>query len=234
MILYVNGDSHAAAAEAVNSYGFAEDDPDLYHLGRRPHPDNLKVSWARLLADNLGRNLICDAEAASSNQRILRTTRDWLAGQTDLDSVLIIIQWSTWERQEWLINGQHWQVNASGIDHVPDSAQQRYRDFVCRIDWTECTDQAHQQIWQFHLELSQQNVAHIFFNGNSHFASVHQRHDWGTSYLTPYETNGTFDAILRNQRFRPVNPQSWHFGADAHCFWADFMLQYIMINQFVT
>ena len=45
MILYVNGDSHTAGAEAVNSHAFAEDDPALYHLGRLPHPENLEVSW---------------------------------------------------------------------------------------------------------------------------------------------------------------------------------------------
>ena len=44
MILYVNGDSHTAGAEAVNPYAFAEDDPNLTHLGRLPHPDNLAVS----------------------------------------------------------------------------------------------------------------------------------------------------------------------------------------------
>jgi len=41
MILYVNGDSHTAGAEAVNSHAFADDDPAYKHLGRLPHPDNL-------------------------------------------------------------------------------------------------------------------------------------------------------------------------------------------------
>ena len=43
MILYVNGDSHTAAAEAVNAHAFAEDDPNLGYLHRLPHPDNLAV-----------------------------------------------------------------------------------------------------------------------------------------------------------------------------------------------
>ena len=30
MILYVNGDSHTAAAEAVNPYAFAEDDGQYF------------------------------------------------------------------------------------------------------------------------------------------------------------------------------------------------------------
>jgi hypothetical protein len=50
MILYVNGDSHTAAAEAVTPHCFAQDEGDLYLLGRRPHPANLAVSWGQKLA----------------------------------------------------------------------------------------------------------------------------------------------------------------------------------------
>jgi hypothetical protein len=54
VILYVNGDSHTAAAEAVNAHAFAEDDPYGNYLGRLPHPDNLSASWGRKLADHTG------------------------------------------------------------------------------------------------------------------------------------------------------------------------------------
>ena len=47
MILYVNGDSHTAAAEAVNPHAFAMDDRPLFYLGRAPHPDNVSVSWGK-------------------------------------------------------------------------------------------------------------------------------------------------------------------------------------------
>jgi hypothetical protein len=49
--LYVNGDSHTAAAEAVNPHAFAEDDPELNYLGRLPHPANLAVRWGKLLSE---------------------------------------------------------------------------------------------------------------------------------------------------------------------------------------
>ena len=41
MILYVNGDSHTAAAEAVNPHAWAMDDGELFYMGRAPHPANL-------------------------------------------------------------------------------------------------------------------------------------------------------------------------------------------------
>ena len=53
MILYVNGDSHTAGAEAVNPHAFAEDDPTYEHLKRLPHPDNLAVSWGKRLSTML-------------------------------------------------------------------------------------------------------------------------------------------------------------------------------------
>ena len=100
MMLYVNGDSHTAAAEAVNPHAFAEDDTALFYLGRSPHPANLAVSWGRLLSLTLKSAFRCDAESASSNSRIIRTTNQWLAdaGQ-DHPDLLVIIQWSTWERE---------------------------------------------------------------------------------------------------------------------------------------
>ena len=128
MILYVNGDSHTAAAEAVNAHAFAEDDPRYNYQGRLPHPDNLAASWGKKLSDAIKTAFVCDAESAASNTRIMRTTRQWLLeNPTAYRNSLVIIQWSTWERQEWLIDNVYYQVNASGIDVVPESHQQQYK-----------------------------------------------------------------------------------------------------------
>ena len=164
MILYVNGDSHTAGAEAVNTYAFAEDDPDLFYLGRSPHPENLEVSWGKTLSLALRAGFRCDAESASSNSRIIRTTRDWLAGGgAKHPNQLIIIQWSTWEREEWLHNGVYYQVGASGIDHVPPELQEKYRHFVVGTDWKLKTQQAHDEIWQFHQDLKKKKI-NIYFS----------------------------------------------------------------------
>ena len=174
MILYVNGDSHSAAAEAVNIHAFAEDDPQYFYLGRAPHPDNLSVSWGKLLSLTLRAGLHCAAESASSNARILRTTREWLATRQDLDELLVIIQWSTWEREEWYDEKfkQYFQVNASGQDMVPQELQEKYRQYIMGIDWEWKTQEAHDQIWQFHKELEAQGIKHIFFNGNTDFSKI--------------------------------------------------------------
>jgi hypothetical protein len=236
MILYVNGDSHTAAAEAVNPHAFAEDDSQFFYMGRVPHPGNLAVSWGRLLADTLKATFKCDAEAASSNIRILRTSREWLAGlDRDLSEILMIIQWSTWERQEWLIDGRYYQITSSGDDTVPESHRDRYREYILDVNWHECRQRAHADIWQFHQELQQKNIRHVFFNGNNHFGDIHpdQHHDWAGCYLAPYDGQRTYDQWLKNHSYQTVAPDSWHFGRDAHAAWCRFMLQYIVQNNLV-
>ena len=128
MILYTNGDSHTAAAECVNNHAFAEDDQQYWMMGRAPHPDNLAVSFSKLLSNRLSCGLVCDAESASSNDRIIRTTKQWMEKfEHELYRTFMIIQWSTWEREEWLIDGTYYQINASGTDHVPKSHEGKYK-----------------------------------------------------------------------------------------------------------
>lgn len=227
MKLYVNGDSHAAAAECVNSYSWAIDDPMYWGLSKQPHPDNERASFGCELANHLNAILYLDAQAGGSNQRVVRTTRNWLNQQDSIDDVFVIIQWSTWERQEWFYQGEWWQVNASGVDHVPEELQDQYREFVVGIDWQAVTESAHRIIWEFHKELKAQSIRHLFFNGNSHFGSIQHQRNWSNCYIAPYDPDYTFDHVLKNNGFGTVNPESWHFGPDAHCFWAEYLLQYI-------
>lgn len=237
MILYANGDSHTAAAEAVNPYAFAEDDPNLVYMGRVPHPANLAVSWGRLLADAAKATLKCDAESASSNDRIMRTTRAWLATTGYPPSeILMIIQWSTWERAEWLIEGTWYQINASGADHVPHSHHAQYQQFIAAVDWDRSSRHWHDRIWALHEELDQQGIRHIFFNGNTALERVPEsdRRDWGTAYISPYDPAQTWDQWLKSHGHDTVAPDSWHFGRAAHGAWSRFMLQYAIRNKLLT
>jgi len=235
MILYCNGDSHTAAAEAVNPHAFAEDDQGFFYMGRAPHPDNLAVSWGKLLSLSLRSGFHCGAESASSNARIMRTTREWLANHTSNNDVLVIIQWSTWEREEWIIDGVYYQINASGIDHVPVSHQQQYKEYIANINWQQRTESAHKEIWEFHKELQAQNIRHVFFNGNNDFSRIpdSQQKVWDMCYIAPYDPTMTFDYIIRKQGIDTVAPNSWHFGQEGHSFFHRFMLQYINIYNFI-
>lgn len=246
MIVYVNGDSHSAGAEIANPHCFAQDDPLYWALGRQPHPDNLKLSYGCLIANELGAILTCDAESAASNDRIMRTTWPRIesvqGGFVQEKPDLVIIGWSTWEREEWLHNNIHYQVTASGTDTVPRELQQRYREWV--VDQTHVTRERkllgwHDQIWRLHQALENKNIPHIFFNTYSDFANIRSRqittdttkvvpneHDWGLNYVGPYDSNLTYYNWCIQKGFKTVNGNSYHFGADAHQAWAEFLMQY--------
>jgi hypothetical protein len=246
MLLYVNGDSHAAGHGIITKAGWACDDPDFGHLGTLPHPHNEALSFGAQLCKITGWQRVNQSQSGGSNPRIIRTTRDWI--QRNLhkrDQIFVLIQWSTWEREEWLHDGVWYQVNASGQDHVPPELGDRYKQFVLDVDWTAANLRAHDQIWNFHKELEQLEIPHLFFNGNSHFGNTHevdgdivpiipqnQRPNWNSCYIGPYSRKTTYDQILRHEQFATVEPApGYHFGQDAHCFWAQYLLQYILDNQ---
>lgn len=222
MILYVNGDSHSAGAEAVNDYCFAEDDPFYYALGRIPHPDNERVSYGCNIANELFAILYCDAESASSNARIIRTTRKYL--ETN-NPDFVIIGWSTWEREEWLHDGVYWQINAGGIGHDwPKTVKEQYQNYIVNLNWHEKTREAHQQIHEFHIELLDSGVPHLFFNSYNNF-HTQEPVDWCDSYIDPYNPNMTYYQWLTDCGFR--SNSSYHFGPDAHRKWAEFLLPHV-------
>ena len=222
MIVYVNGDSHSAGAEAVNDYCFAKDDRVYYALGRAPHPDNERVSYGCNIANELYAILHCDAESASSNSRIMRTTRQYIRNEGTPD--IIIIGWATWEREEWLHDEVWWQVNAGGVGNDwPDTIKIQYQQYILDLDWAVAEQQAHENIYQFHQELTDLKIPHLFFNTFNHFNQAPK--DWGNNYLSPYDPNLTYYKWLTNQGFK--SKPSYHFGADAHKKWAEFLLPHL-------
>lgn len=222
MIVYVNGDSHSAGAEAANTYCFADDDPEYKDCGRKPHPDNLAVSYSKVIADNFNADLYCEAESASCNSRIIRTTREYLEKHTP---DLIIIGWSEWGRTEYLYQGRHWQIAGHGIGKDwPQELLNWHKEWIVNSNYHQQVIECHETIWQFHQEII--NIPHIFFNCFSAFTQVN-KYNWGNSYIGPYDDHLSYRSWLVDQGFNTVNSSSDHFGADAHQAWANFLQEYI-------
>lgn len=232
MILYINGDSHSAGAEIAGPWAFAEDDRKYGGLGRMPHPANLKLSYGQLLADKMGCEFRCEAESASSNHRIVRTT--WNTLLRDYVPDFIVIGWSTWERKEFhdKETGKVWQVNAGGVgDDWPQWLKDEYPKYVSEIDWEAEQRAAHEKIFQFHNHLTQSNIKHLFFNTFNHFDPwVVPTQEWNNCYINPYSKDGTYYEWCLKQGFKTVSKNSYHFGADAHTAWADYLYPKIIQN----
>lgn len=235
MILYVNGCSHSAGDDAAVNHSWACDDPELWTAGTEAHPANLAVSYGRRMADALGARLICQASSGGSNPRIIRTTKEWITQNPDLlRDTFMILQWTTWEREEWFHQGTWYQVNASGIDHVPNELQQRYRNYIISVDWQAKTQQAHEDIWAMHQYLKNLGIRHLMFSGHSTFSDIQTQQNWGTNYMHPYIREESYHNWLKNNGGCYARPESYHFDAKSHRLWARHVLQYMLDNQIVS
>jgi len=204
-VIYVNGDSHSAGAELVNNYCFAADDRRFVAWGSRAHPEAIPYTFGYKIAQALNQPFFMDAESASSNARILRTTLQFLDETKDKSKLFVIIGWASWEREEWEYQDGYIQITASGIDSVPQSMEEEYKEWV--IKQTPAEFARKKQLWrdrieQFSKDLDDQNIKHLFF------------------HISEYRE------YLAKQGYQTVNG-GWHFGIDAHTAWFKHLLPQI-------
>lgn len=234
MILYTNGDSHTAGAEAVNPFFFAEEDPKYINLKKQPHPDNLAVSWSTKLADHFGMELVCDAESGSSNHRILRTTRNFIdnfSKSNNRSELLVVIGWSGWIREEWLIDDEYYQINNTGVGHLPYDWNDKYKEYIANANEDKCVEFWNDQIYKFSLDLRRKGIKHIFFNCYQSLKNTkNPKLNW-KHYIEPYNDEGTYDSYLKSNDIKPK--QNYHYGEDGHKIWSNFLIDYIEENDII-
>jgi hypothetical protein len=161
----------------------------------------------------------------------MRTTREYLDNNVP---DLIMIGWTTWEREEWQHLGQYYNVNSSGHDPLPTDLQQLYKNWV--IEQTPATLFAksqywHNEIFKLHSELVQKNIRHVFFNCMYNFFQTDNQQDWAANFIGPYDNNSSYYWWLTQQGFQA---DSWyHFGADGHRAWATRLINYIQEHNIV-
>ena len=237
MILYVNGDSHGAGAELAcirNGVLLEFDDTQQYQPtqgSQNLQTECVKRSYGQLLANHLGAELVCEAESGGSNARTLRVTREYLKNnQPDL----LVIGWSPFEREEWWHNGVAYQVTGGGVKSVPAELADGYKQWVIDNS-TPSTINAktvalHQEIFDFHQELLDLDIPHVFFNTFNSFEFVTSMggtpFDWGNYFVEPYKESYTYCLWLKNQNYQTVSPSSMHFGPAGHRAWAEFLYQH--------
>jgi hypothetical protein len=191
------------------------------------------VAWATQLARTLKASLHMEAESASSNARILRTTRTWLdERKNSVEDKLVVIQWSTWEREEWEYQGQYYNVNSSGHDQLPDVLITKYKQWV--IEQTPETlvgksQHTHEKIYKLHCELTEKQIPHVFFNCMYNFFEITNQLNWNHSYIGPYENDASYYWYLKKRNFAADN--WYHYGEDGHKAWANFLIKYIEENK---
>jgi len=210
MMLYVNGDSH--------SYGSGVESPNKF---------------SDIVAQEFTYDIVNDATAGASNQRILRTTYDYLKSR---NPNLVLIGWSSWEREEWNHQEQYYNVNSSGHDELPDELQTYYKEWVTQQTQETLnikSQQWHNQIYQLHQELEQKNINHLFFNCMYNFFNIldNQKKDWNNCYIGPYDNDSSYYWYLHNQGY--ISDNWYHFGSDGHAAWARKLINYIKDHNII-
>lgn len=207
MILYVNGDSNSAGAEMLDK----------------------KQAWPVLLAQKLDCSLINVARSGASNDRILRTTQEFLANKPR--NVFVVIGWTSWEREEWIYHGNYYNVNASGHTQLPEAIMPDYKQWVTQQNDQERkfkSQQFHKKIYLLHQQLIQAHIPHLFFNALMPFQHE-ENQNWNDCYLGPYENDLSYYWYLKKQGFEPT-PHN-HYLETAQKFWADVLSNYIEKKQ---
>jgi len=217
-IVYVNGDSHSAGAGIINGYCFADEDPRYLAYGRRAHPEAIPHTYGYKISKTLNQGIFLEAESASSNDRILRTTKNFLEQTKDKSKIFLLIGWTSFEREEWK-HGEDWiQVTASGTDSVPEEFKEKYKDWVTTQTSKTLLEKSHEwhdKIYQFHKYLENLKIGHLFFNTYTSFDSTKQ-YNWNEKYYKPYEE--TFHDFLIKNNYKKIDGQ--HFGGDGHTAWS--------------
>jgi hypothetical protein len=215
MILYVNGDSNSAGTEV-----------------------DIKQSWPRLLQQKLDCDLINHARPGDSNPGILRITKNFL-DRTETEKILVIIGWTSWEREEWESDGSYYSVNASGKDSVPPELVDRYKNWVLEqndLARFKKSKILHQKIFELHQTLLDKRIPHLFFNALMPFqhetlTDNSSRFHWGTNYIEPYNNDYAYYWFLKRQGYELT--ASNHHQEPAQQFWADFLYQHIQQHQII-
>ena len=220
MILYVNGDSHSAGAEINNTYAFADHDPMIQN-NQGPHPDNIVDSFGFLLSKKLGYSFIVDAQSGASNDRILRTTNEFLSKNNNKD-VFLLIQWSTFDRKEFIIDGENYCFGPGLSLNNNKKVVNEFKKYIVSLTDKELIKQTnswHQKIYHFHLELNSNNINHLFFNSYQFFNNQKEKYNWNNQFIHPYDQHENYYYWLHSQGY--VANEWYHYKKDGHAAWAD-------------
>jgi len=201
-MIYANGDSHTFGTLVQSQERFSN-----------------------IVAKEFNQPIVNHAKPGASNQRILRTTLDFLQTTTP---DFIMIGWTTWEREEWYHQGQYYDVNSADAI-IPDNLKERYKNWVVEQSDGMRNKKSvlwHDKIYNLHEQLKEKGIQHLFFNGFYNFFNIkkNKEKDWGNNFLGPYDNDSSYYWYLSK---KGCVSQDYHFKEDGHAIWANRLIQHM-------
>ena len=191
--------------------------------------DSHTVSWSYVdvIGENFGTEFVNQAIGGCSNASIMRRTLEYLKHTTP---DLIIIGWSTWEREEWQYDNKFYNVNSGGHDILPIQLQDRYKQWVTTQTQKTLNKKSrewHTKIFKFHQQLGA--IPHVFFNCMYDFFTTKYQYPWGKCFIGPYDNDQSYYHWLKAQG---CEADEWyHYKADGHRLWANRLMNHIKDNH---
>ena len=186
-------------------------------------------SYVDILGEELAFEFVNQAQGGCSNASIIRRTREYIK-HTIPD--LVIIGWSTWEREEWEYKNQYYNVNSSGHDQLPDELQKQYKQWVTKQTQKTLNKKSkywHTEIYKLHQLLERESIPHVFFNCMYNFFNARYHYPWNNCYIGPYENDLSYYHWLKAQG---ATADEWyHYKTDGHQLWAKRIIEYIKENK---
>ena len=221
MLIYFNGDS--------NTSGMELDDPSTQ-------------SFSAHLSRKLNANYINHSVPGGSNEMIFRTTYQYLdqCKQQNTRPDLIIIGWTESCREDWFVDGKYMSIDSLGINRPVDS-EARYQDYFRRTRNMNYRHHVFQfynaKIFDFHLELQNLGIPHLFFNAIEcfnrweHSDDLVHRFDWGKNFYHPYNQEFAMRHYAIARDYEEITPGWHHFKENFQIVWADLLHEHIISNQ---
>ena len=216
--LYVNGDSHVAGA----------------YLDKMYQPD---ISFAGLLAKKHNVNYVNHALAGGSNDRIIRTSKEYLKDADPLSTAVFIV-WSTFERTEWFYQN-FWHQICGQPTYEPHDNQKLNKLWKEYTDafWHDTNNESsifyfsraietQYKIKEFSVWLNSKGYRHLFAHAHSSFFIKKSGFEieWNDNVWLlnkPYDNSITFCSKVIELGHKP--DQSWHFDDKAHRDYAEYI-----------
>lgn len=176
------------------------DGTGLHQLQKRP-------TAVHLFARQLKCDYLNNAKGGGSNQRIVRTTIDWLLENKDKwNEVLVLIGWTEFHRYE-ILNNRNWtQINR--LDTPPEKMQKRvgsenWKSYISNFyNMWRMYNNYLDNILYLQLFLESNNIKYIFWDSIGDFFDVSTIH-----YRNKYKKK--WDIINKNNWVTTREYQSW-------------------------
>ena len=228
-ILLVNGCSHTAGSE-------------IDTLGVAPHGYSPEKAFGAHLANAMG----CDdyvniAMPGGSNERITRTTIDWIGKyHKPADQLFVVIMWTGRDRFELYDDRNRiWLSLCPGVERSRwfadfTYAVQQYFKFHMLVRTSDV--QTYSRLWaEVIMMQSYLKINHINYMFCNAYQGLPETLDYAgfrsqvdlAAYYQPFEDSTGFVQILTQQGFKTRAGDNVHFGEDGHRYWAGVLHAFI-------